>query len=262
MEKENESLRSQWMNPKNILIFLSVILLFAVIIVAILKDRIVDKNLDVTTITGQGEISYNPDIAVITVGVEVDRAFKAEEALNKLNDSVDKVVSSIKSLGIPEGDIQTKSYSLLPHYDYQGAGGGVSVPSGYDANQQIAIKVKDIDSNPGLISNVIESASRTGANQIIGVSFNVSNLEELKQKARLEAINDAKLKSASLAKAAGIEKLGKVTGWYENVLKSPDLQNSGYGAGGASDNSGISVPQIPAGTDEIIIEVGLNFRVK
>jgi len=265
MEQENTIPNTwnkiQWSNPKNVLIFLSVILLFAVLVVSILRERIVNENNDITTVIGQGKVSYQPDIAIVTLGVQVDKAFKAEEALSRMNESMNKIIEAEKALGIPAEDIQTQSYSLLPHYDYQ-LGGGVSVPSGYDASQQIVIKVRDIDKNPNLAGSVIESASAAGANKVIGVSFDVSNLEELKQKARVEAINDARSKSGGLAKAAGIGKLGKVASWYENILKSPDSQNSSYGLGGSPEKAVSATPQISSGTDEIIIEIGLNYRVR
>lgn len=261
MEQENSILRIQWLNTKNVLIFLSVILLFVILLVSILREKIVSENNDTTTVIGQGKVSYQSDIAIVTLGVQVDRAFKAQEALNKLNDSMNKITESVKALGIPSEDIQTQSYSLSPHYDYQ-LGGGMSMPSGYDASQQIVIKVKNINSDPNLAGSVIESASEAGANKVIGISFDVSNLEELKQKARIEAINDAKSKSGGMAKAAGIGKLGKVVSWYENIIKSPDSQNSSYGLGGSSEKAVSAAPQISSGTDEIIIEIGLNYRIR
>lgn len=257
--------KSQWVNPKNAMIFASMILLFGIIFVSILREKIVNENNDITTITGQGKISYQPDIAVVTLGVQVDRVSKAQEALGKLNDSMNKVIEATKALGISAEDIQTQAYSLFPHYDYQITSGGATIPSGYDANQQIIIKVKGIDANPNLVGSVIESASGAGANQVVGISFDVSNLNELKQKARIEAINDARSKSGGLAKAAGIRKMGKVVSWYENIIKSPDLQNSGYGMGGSDatlSSKAPLAPQIPNGNQDIIIEIGLNYRIR
>ncbi|MFH0969397.1 MAG: SIMPL domain-containing protein [Patescibacteria group bacterium] len=264
MEQENSINQCQWKTPKNILIFSSVILLSAIIIVSILRERIVQDSNDITTITGRGKVSYQPDIAVITLGVQIDKSPTAGEALNQLNNSMLKIIDSAKALGISEEDIQTQSYSLYPHYDYQIQSGGNAVPSGYDANQQVSIKVKEVNKNPNSVGNVIENASSAGANQVVGVAFDISNLEEMKQKARIEAITDARQKSGALAKAAGIRKLGKVVSWYENIIKSPDIQNSNYGlgVGGAEKSSASTAAQINSGTEEIIIEVGLNYRIR
>jgi uncharacterized protein YggE len=266
MEQKNAKMCVQWKNPKTVLIFVSLFLLAGIITVSILRERFVNKTDDVTTVIGRGKISYQPDTAVITLGVQIDKAFKAEEALNQLNNSMGAVVASAKALGIPEADIQTQAYSLSPHYDYQGSGGGTTIPSGYDANQQVTIKARGIDKNPNLVSNVIEKSSQAGANQVVGVTFDVSNLEELKQKARVEAIADAKSKSQGLAKAAGVRNLGRVVSWYENVIASPDNQNPYYssGVGGGTDQAAkpAPAPQVPSGTQDIIIEMGLNYRIR
>lgn len=253
----------KWASPKNIFIFISVILLAGIIVVSILRERIVDKSDDITTVIGRGKIVYQPDVAMVTLGIQVDQAGKAEEALNRLNDSMNKVIESVKALGIQGEDIQTQTYSLFPHYEYQPERGN-SNPSGYDANQQVSIKVRNVDKNPDLAGKVIEEAGKVGANQVVGVSFDVSNLEDLKQKARLEAIGDAKSKSNGLAKAAGVGNLGKPVSWYENIIKSPDnSQSSLYGIGGSDKASSSSaIPQISGGLQEIIIEIGLNYRIR
>lgn len=267
MEQEipTKKFEFEWKDPKTVFVFSLVILVTIIVIVSILREKIVDKDADITTVIGRGEVVYQPDIAVVNFGVQVDKAPKAEEALNKLNELMNRVVASAKGLGIADEDIMTQSYSISPHYDFQGEGGGTTVPSGYDANQQVAIRIKMVDKNPNLVNKVIEEASKAGANQISGVSFDVSNLEELKQKARIEAIADAREKSGGLAKAAGIRKFGNIVSWYENIIKSPDTQYpySGLGGSGEKSLSGTgSTPQINPGTQEIIIEMGLNYRIK
>jgi uncharacterized protein YggE len=114
---------------------------------------------------------------------------------------------------------------------------------------------------------VISTASSFGINQVVGVSFDVSNLGNLKQQARIKAIEDARSKAQDLAKAAGVKRLKKVVGWYENIVKSPDMQNSDYGYGGMegkavmSSAPAASSAQVPSGTQEIIINVGVNYQV-
>lgn len=254
---------SNWKNPRFILKVLAVVLVGIIIIVSILREKIVHESEDSVTVVGRGRVSYQPDMATVTLGVRIENEAKAEEALNKLNEATEKIISAVKNLGIPEEDIKTQAYSLVPHYEYKEESRN-SVISGYDANQQLLIKTKGIDKDPGISGKIIEEAGKAGSNQVTGVSFDISNLDELKQQARIEAIKDAKLKSASLSKAAGIEQLGNVVSWYENIIKSPDnSQNYGYGLGGSGEKATSSVsPQIPSGTDDIIIEMGVIFRIK
>lgn len=264
-EASTKKFEFDWKGPKTVFVFTFAILVTFIVAISILREKIINEDMDITTVIGRGEVLYQPDIAIINLGVQIDKAPKAEEALNKLDESMNKIVSSAKGLGIAEEDIMTQSYSLYPHYDFQGEGGGTSIPSGYDANQQVSIRARMVDENPLIVSKIIEEASKSGANQVVGISFDVSNLEELKQKARLEAIADAREKSVGLAKAAGVKKIGSVVSWYENIIKSPDTQYPYYGLGGSGEKSSVgsgSSPQINPGIQEIIIEMGLSYRIK
>ena len=116
--------------------------------------------------------------------------------------------------------------------------------------------------NKDLVSRVVTEATKAGANQVNDISFEVSNVEDLKQQARLEAIADAKQKASTLADAAGV-RLKKVIGWWDNVIQAPGVNQpmyyDGKGAGGAVGGVGGAVP---IGVQKIIIEVGVNYRIK
>jgi uncharacterized protein YggE len=188
----------------------------------------------------------------------------ADEATKQLSEKISAVIEAVKRLGVEEKDIKTKNYSLIPQYDYRD---GVSEMAGYSANQQIEIKTKNINENREIIGQILSASSAAGANQVLGVNFEISSLDDLKQQARILAIKDARKKSGDLAKAAGIKKLGKVVGWYENIIQSPDTQ-SDYGYGGVTSEKmmssirPIASPQVPSGNQEIIINVGVNYEVK
>lgn len=284
----------------NLVKIIGILALCAIIIVAILRDRIVNDRFKQITAIGQGKITYVPDTAVINLGVQVDRAPKAEDALNQLNDRIDKIKKAVIAVGVKEEDITTSNYSLYPQYDYRIDNTGYSVPSaspimkgvavgssagvatdiapapvsapvnsqdkvltviGYTANQQLTIKVKDIANNNNLLNKAIAEAGKAGSNQINGVSFEASSLEALKQQGRVKAIEDAKGKAKELAGAAGV-RLGDITGWYENFVGgSPYAMDSvAYGKGGA----GVSapMPQVSAGNNEIVVEIGLTYDIK
>lgn len=262
-EQTIKSYCQKWKEPWVILKFLAVILLAVIIIISILRDRIVSYNQNQITVMGRGEVEYKPDMAAILLGVQVDKASTPEEALNQMNEKINKIIAGIKSLGIEESEVSTQQYNLYPQYDYKD---GTSNVSGYNANQQISVKVKNITDNGDLVSKVVSTASGAGANQVMGIDFEISDINSLKQQARVLAIKDARNKSQELAKAAGIKKLGKVASWYENILQSPDNSNQpmgGYGAGGAELSTRASVsPNVPSGNQKIVIEVGVNFETK
>ena len=253
-----------WKSPRVIMIFIGMILIAGIVVVALVREKIVNSDSNQVTVNGEGKVEYQPDIANIILGAQIDKATTAEEALRLLNEKMNKAIDAIKATGISEGDIKTKTYSLSPQYDYKD---GVSSVSGYGANQQLEIKAKDIDQNPGIVSQVVSAASGAGVNQVVDINFEVSNLNDLKQQARIIAIEDARSKAEALARAAGIKKLKKVVSWYENIIQSPDMQNTDSGYGGGPTNAALSskavvAPQIPSGNQEIVIDMGVNYEVE
>lgn len=239
-----------------IVMLAGMILLAGVITIAILRDRIVNEQFRAVTVTGQGKVEYNPDLAVVTLGVQIDKVAKPEEALNQLNNKVEGIIKAVKALGIGAEDIQTQNYSLYPQYDYKD---NISSVSGYNANQQLVIKVTGYDKNPGRLSSVIAEASKAGANQVNNLVFDASNMNDLKQEARIKAIGDAKGKSEALATAAGV-RLEEITGWYENTI-SPMAGYTDYGKGGMGAGNVVSTPNTPAGSREVVIEIGVTYNI-
>ena len=257
--EQNKSCCTSWSNPKFIRRVLGMLLIAAVVIVALVRDRIVNNQQWQVSVTGQGRVSYQPDIANVTVGVQIDKAATAELALNQLNDKITKVVAAVKAAGVAADDIQTQTYSLYPQYDYKDT---VSKVSGYSANQQLTVKVRNADKKDNLVSKVLAEATKAGANQVVSVTFDVSNINDLKQQARLKAMADARSKVKDQASGAGV-RLGKVIGWWENIIQAPGVFNPAYGGMGGIERGGpVTAPQVPSGTQEVIVEVSLNYRVK
>lgn len=222
-------------------------------VVSMLRDRIVNVPQWQVSITGHSKVEYQPDEATVLLGVQVDKALSSAQALSEMNDKTDKIIEALKALGISEDSITTQDFSIYTHYDYIE---NSSEATGCDARQQLSIKLEDIKDNKELISSVINKASEAGANRIDGVNFDVSNLEDLKQQARLQAITDAKTKAGSLANAAGVQ-LKKVVGWWENIIQVPGLNQQYYYDGKGGGNSSVA-----NGVQEIIIDVSLNYQVK
>ncbi|MFH0950975.1 MAG: SIMPL domain-containing protein [bacterium] len=244
-----------------VMLVIAMVLVAGIVTVALLRDRIVNNPQYQVSIIGQGKISYQPDRAKITLGVQIDKATDAATALADLNKKIDAIVKAVNQLDAEKIKVETQNYSLSPSYDYVD---GVSQVGGYNANQQLLVEVTGIDQQSTMINKVIETASQAGINQVLSITFDTTNLENLKQEARIMAINDAKSKAGSLAEAAGVT-LGKVVGWWENIVAGPMYDGKAYysevggmGAGGPV----TSTPNVPVGDQELIMEVTLNYRVK
>jgi len=261
MDEQVKSKFEKFYEPKFLLAVVGILAITAVVVVSILRDRFVNPWQKQVSIIGQGKVSYQPDVATVTLGIAIDKAPTADSALAQLNGKATRIIAALDGLGIKKDDIKTEAYALNPQYDYVE---GVSRIAGYGASQKLSIKVSDIINNADKVSQVVSTAGSATANEVMGIEFTVSNMNDLKQQAKILAIGDAKKKSEGLARAAGV-KLGKVENWYENILQAPDYRVSNAGFGGAealSAKAAIAVPQVPAGTQEIIVEVGLTYEVK
>ncbi len=222
----------------------------------LLRDRIVNVNNWQVSVTGQGKISYEPDVANISLAVEINKADKADTALKDLDETINKVYQAIKDAGIPEADIQTQNYTLSPQYEIVDE---ISQQTGYNAYQGLIIKVRDVKGEPELPAQVISAASQAGANRIDGISFEASNFNDLKQQARLKAIADARSRAVEMSQTLGV-RLGKVVGWWENYI-TPEQTIFYDGKGGMGGGYG-GGPIVPSGGRELIIEVNVSYLIK
>ncbi|MFA5886544.1 MAG: SIMPL domain-containing protein [Patescibacteria group bacterium] len=255
-EEKNLSGNNNW--SRALVMIVALILFSVIIIVALVRDRIVNQMFKSVTITGQGRVSYVPDIAIITLGVQIDKVSKPADALNQLNLKIDSIIKAVQAAGIEPENIQAQNYYLYPQYDYKD---NVSTVSGYNANEQLVIKVKKYDKEASRLNRVIAAASSAGANQINSLAFDSSTINDLKQQARLKAIADAKDKSISLAKAAGVE-LKDITGWYENLISPNPAYIADYGKGGLGAGGAMPTTQVPSGDREVVLEIGVTYNIK
>lgn len=240
------------------LLLVLVLVVGSIVIVSLLREKIVGTGKDKVVISGEGRVAYQPDIANVSLGVQIDKAATAQEALDNLNKKMGAVISAMESINIPKNNIQTQNYSLYPQYDYKD---GVSVQSGYNATQQVNVKVEKIQENSQLLSQVISKASEAGTNQVNGISFDVSNLDDFRQQARIEAIQDAKKKSVEMGNAAGV-KIGKLLGWNESYSGDPGIiQPMYYDLGGRGGAESRPAADVPSGTQEIVVRVDVSFEI-
>src|SRR5579859_5327208 len=73
------------------------------------------------SVVGQGIVLAQPDVARITLGVEVVDQSLAR-AQSSAATSMDAVVNKLKADGILDTDIRTVSYNINPQYDQQNQG--------------------------------------------------------------------------------------------------------------------------------------------
>ncbi|SJZ93960.1 SIMPL domain-containing protein [Consotaella salsifontis] len=159
------------------------------------------------SVSGTGEISVKPDMAVTTVTVLRD-ADTSRAAVDAVNEAAAKVISELKQLGIEARDLQTSDFSISPRYSNQ-------VPSpdrqqnpeiiGYEARNSVTIRIRDV----ARIGEVLDRVVTQGVNQGGNISFVVSDPAPARADARRKAVEQARSAAETLAEAAGV-KLGRI----------------------------------------------------
>jgi hypothetical protein len=204
--------------------------------------------------TGVGRAFGEPDVAIVTVGVNVQRP-TVEEARNDAAEAQEAVIASLGDNGIADEDIQTVGYSVYPQYDYTRNTQGEII--GYVVSNTVTAKIRDLDTT----GQVLDGATAAGGNDAIvqGVSFTIDDPTELQEEARREAVDQARAQAEQLADAAGVQ-LGDLLSISESGGYFPAPRT-----GGAAFDSAAQVPvetPIEPGQVEVNISVNLQFAIE
>lgn len=142
------------------------------------------------TVVGQGAVKVKSDLAYVNFGVETSNAdLSVAQAENATR--MTAVLDRLKSLGIAEKDLQTSGYNVYPRYDKQ-----EGKPTGYSVQNHVRATVRDINK----LGGTIDAAVAAGANQVMGIGFDVADKTQAMQQAREAAVNDARARAEQYAK--------------------------------------------------------------
>jgi len=147
------------------------------------------------SVTGTATTSVEPDLLVITFGVETQE-ITAKRALDTNSQTMNDIIEAIKSTQIVEDEISTSRFNIYPVYE------GYEDPitkrwkqelTGYQVTNTITVETTKLD----LAADVIDRAVTSGANRVDNVSFTLSPEKHLQLKDELieKAILNAKTKA-------------------------------------------------------------------
>ncbi len=140
-------------------------------------------------LSGKGEVSAVPDIAVLRLGVQTTgenlQAIQAENAK-----TTQSVLQALYQLGVTE--IQTVQYDINKLIEYEE---GKQIDKGYSVRNILEIRTD----NMGLVGTIIDSAVGSGANVVEFINFEVSDTDRYYLQALNLAIANAYEKAVSIA---------------------------------------------------------------
>jgi uncharacterized protein YggE len=157
-----------------------------------------------------------PDLAVVTIGV-VSEGLTPAAVRDSNNQKMNRIIAFVKQQQIVEKDIQTTNFYFSPKYNYNN---GQSILAGYQANQTITVKVRNINKSQDQLESIVTGVVTAGANQIQGINLGFSDPDKIKQTARKQAIDAARQKAEGLTRDAGI-RLGRIINIEESSGNMP-----------------------------------------
>lgn len=236
-------------------------------------NSIVTEKSDQFMVTGDGKVSIKPDIAVIRLGVQANGR-TVDEAQNKMNTVINKVSAEVKALGVEEKDIETENYNIYPNYDQirplpaqvsNSSSGQESVAvapepilkedgkiTGYTGSTNLVVKVRKLAD----AGKIIDVGVKNGANQIGGVTFDLSDKTKTQNEARQKAVADARKKAQDASKIAGF-KLGKLINYQESF----NPYDTKYDYRMESAISREESTQLEPGSQDITVTVTLSYEI-
>ena len=217
------------------------------------------------TVSGEGKITAIPDVAQFTFSIITEGGKDIAKLQKENTEKGNKIIGFIKSQGVEDKDIKTQNYNLEPRYQYFNCyqpmdGKSKSCPPpeivGYTIRQTVSIKVRDFFK----IGDILAGAIENGANSVSQLSFEIDDIDKIKNQAREEAIKKAKEKAKSMAKA-GDFRLGKLLSIEEEgfaptpyYLKNMELL--------PMDAGGLPSPTIEPGSQEVTVNIVLKYGIK
>ena len=204
------------------------------------------------SVSGSGKVTLVPDIAYINIGVHSE-AMDVTAALQQNNELAKQIADALVASGVDAKDIQTANFNIYPKTDYDPQTGN-STPAGFSVDNTVYITVRDLK----VLGELLDTAIRAGANQIYGISFDITDRAAALVQARDLAIKDAQQKAADVAKVSGVE-LGLVQ--VINVSDSSYVQpyNQYYGMGGGGAEAKSMDSSVPVSAGQIVITFTANL---
>ncbi|MBI4298819.1 MAG: SIMPL domain-containing protein [Chloroflexi bacterium] len=149
-------------------------------------------------VTGQGQVSLTPDLALLNLGVEA-RAGTVAEANEQAASAMNRVMDILRSHRIAEKDIQTQYFNITPQYDYRNDRQNLI---GYIVTNAVRIKIRDLKDTGNIIDEIAKAAGNLA--RFSGISFTVEDPSSYMVQARELAVKDALSKAQQFATLTGV----------------------------------------------------------
>ena len=240
------------------------------------------------SVDGTGDAVAVPDVATFSFSV-TETAKTVADAQTAATTKINAALKVVKDAGVADTDVQTASYSINPHYEYQtavcptpvtipmsasAAGGSASadvsssiaspiycpssrnVLTGYDVSQSVTVKVRDLTKAGALFTAI----GALGVQNVDSLAFSVDKPDAIQAEARSKAIANAQAKADELAKELNVH-LVRVAGFSENNYQPGPIMYA-MNASVAKTGAAAPTPEIPAGQEKVTDNVTITYEIQ
>ncbi len=207
---------------------------------------------DMLTVSGYGEARGNPDMATVSVGINISGT-DISGVVQDSNETIAAITAAMQAIGIAPEDIQTTGFNVWPEDIWDNMTGQPTGEKRYHVDSMMQINIRNIDN----VGKVLETALNNGANNIYGLSFGIDDTGPLAEEARKAAIADARARAQAMANELGLT-LGEVSSASDQSggMVYPYFVGAGYGIGG-----GGGEPPISQGQMAVTVSVSVTFEI-
>ena len=154
------------------------------------------------SVSGSAEIEVAPDEAEIRFSI-ITEALNSSQAQQQNAQIVSQVIAALRAQGVPESAIETLAFSVDQIREWEQ---GQYVYKGYRVRNTIKVTTRDMTT----VGDLLDRAVAAGANDVDGVSFQLSTEAQQKVREQLlqQAAEDAQNKATLLTQSLGVT-LGK-----------------------------------------------------
>jgi hypothetical protein len=153
-------------------------------------------------------------MAQVSAGVTTN-GLTAAQALAANSTRMKAVFTALEKLGVPQKNIQTTSFFVSPQYT-NGDNNNPRRLTGYQVSNEVSVRLEDV----AKLGSTLDALVTAGANQMNGISFSIREPAPLLEKARIQAVADARARAETYAKAAGVS-LGSILAISESGNEPP-----------------------------------------
>lgn len=217
----------------------------------------------IISFSAEGKVFVKPDIAKITFSV-ITQGERAEAVQIENDKKMGALIDFIKKEGVQSDDIKTIGYYLNPQYDYNWCKTNkdehrVCPPKivGYELNQTVEVKIRDFDK----VNIIVGGLAEKGANQISNVSFEIDDIEDYKNLARIEALKKIEKRAKLISEKTSV-KLGKIINISEGGVYPPIYRAMSKEMAGVEAPSPIPTASLEPGMEEISVTLTVSYEIK